>query len=49
MMNAFQQEILAGIPEQLPAAKEYDSSVNHAPRRKDILSDNEKALALKTA
>ena len=49
MMNAFQQEILAGIPEQLPAAKEYDRSVNHAPRRKDILSDNEKALALKNA
>ncbi|MBR5043577.1 MAG: urocanate hydratase [Bacteroidales bacterium] len=49
MMNEFQQEILAGIPEQLPEPKAYDTSINHAPRRKDILSDEEKALALRNA
>ena len=48
-MNEFQQEILAGIPEQLPEPKAYDTSINHAPRRKDILSDEEKALALRNA
>ncbi|WP_462317826.1 urocanate hydratase [Marinilabilia sp.] len=45
----FQQAILAGIPEQLPEPVTYDTSVNHAPRRKDILSDEEKKLALKNA
>ncbi|PWD99910.1 urocanate hydratase [Marinilabilia rubra] len=45
----FQQSILAGIPEQLPAPVTFDTSVNHAPRRKDILSDNEKKLALRNA
>ena len=49
MMNSFQQEILAGIPAHLPAAKEYDRKVNHAPRRKDILNQNEKLLAVKNA
>ena len=48
-MNAFQQEILAGIPEQLPEAKAYDPDINHAPKRKDILTDSEKELALKNA
>ena len=46
----FQEEILAGIPQdRLPAAKPYDSDINHAPKRKDILTDEEKALALKNA
>lgn len=48
-MNKFQEEILAGIPDTLPQAKSYDSTINHAPKRKDILSDKEKALALKNA
>ncbi len=48
-MDLFQQEIAAGIPDILPPEREYDSSVNHAPRRKDILSRKEKALALKNA
>ncbi|MBQ6985046.1 MAG: urocanate hydratase [Paludibacteraceae bacterium] len=48
-MNAFQQEILAGIGTTLPEAKPYDSSINHAPKRKDILTDEEKVLALKNA
>ena len=40
---------MAGIPEVLPEVKPYDNSVNHAPRRKDILSDREKKLALANA
>ena len=48
-MNAFQQEILAGIGNTLPEAKPYDPSINHATKRKDILTDEEKVLALKNA
>ncbi len=39
--------ILQGIPEKLPDPKPYDTTVNHAPRRKDILTKEEKKLALK--
>ncbi len=46
---SFQEEILKGIPEKLPELKSYDTSVNHAPRRKDILNTNEKKLAIKNA
>ncbi len=46
----FQEEILAGIPaNELPEAKPYDKDINHAPKRKDILSAEEKVLALKNA
>ena len=45
----FQEEILAGIPATLPEAKPYDTDINHAPRRKDILTSEEKVLALKNA
>ena len=48
-MTDFQKQILEGIPAELPEKKPYDASVNHAPRRKDILTDKEKALALKNA
>ncbi len=48
-MNKFQEEILAGIPNFLPEIKPYDNEINHAPKRKDILTDNEKKLALKNA
>ncbi len=48
-MDQFQQAILAGIPDILPAPREYDAKVNHAPKRKDILTKEEKALALKNA
>ena len=48
-MNAFQQEILAGIPAELPEVKPYDTAINHAPKRKDILTEEEKVLALKNA
>ena len=46
---SWQEEILEGIPSYLPETKPYDPEVNHAPRRKDILSRKEKALALKNA
>lgn len=48
-MNAFQEEILAGIPDYLPAPKPYDETISHAPRRKDILTPSEKELALRNA
>lgn len=48
-LQEFQADIRAGIPDRLPAAKPYDKQIDHAPKRKDILSDEEKALALKNA
>ena len=48
-MNHFEEEILAGIPADLPEPKPYDPAINHAPRRKDILSEEEKVLALRNA
>jgi urocanate hydratase len=48
-MNRFQEEILAGIPAELPEARPYDETVNHAPKRKDILTREQKVLALKNA
>ena len=48
-MNAFQEEILRGIGDVLPEKKAYDPAVNHAPKRKDILTEEEKVLALKNA
>ena len=49
MTNTFQQEILAGIPSELPAPKPYDTAINHAPKRKDILNAEEKVLAVQNA
>ncbi len=48
-MNQFQQEIRCGIPNVLPIMPDYDLKVNHAPKRKDILSDEEIKLALRNA
>lgn len=49
-MVKFQEEILAGIPQdRLPEPKPYDKTINHAPKRKDILTAEEKVLALKNA
>lgn len=45
----FKEQILQGIPENLPPIKPYDTSVNHAPKRKQILTDKEKQLALQNA
>ena len=43
----FKKAILEGIPEVLPPLKPYDPNINHAPRRKDILTNDEKKLAFK--
>jgi urocanate hydratase len=48
-MNLFQQEISRGIPDVLPENNKYDKALNHAPKRKDILSPLEKKLAIKNA
>ncbi|MGN0311126.1 MAG: urocanate hydratase [Bacteroides sp.] len=45
----FAAEIRAGIPDVLPQAKPYDPDINHAPRRKEILTPEEKRLALRNA
>ena len=46
---SFKDQILEGIPYELPQPKPYDTHINHAPKRKDILSLQEKKLALKNA
>jgi urocanate hydratase len=46
---SFQQQILQGIPDTLPEAPAYDTDINHAPKRKDILSVEEKKLAVRNA
>lgn len=45
----FQQKITTGIPSELPPVKEYDTTVSHAPKRKEILSIDEKKLAIRNA
>jgi urocanate hydratase len=45
----FKKMIGEGIPDELPDLKQYDHNLNHAPKRKDILSLDEKKLALKNA
>jgi len=48
-MDDFKKLVLQGIPNELPAPKPYLSEINHAPKRKDILSAEEKKLALTNA
>ncbi len=48
-LSEFQDSIRAGIPETLPAPKPYDTTINHAPKRKDILTPEQKELALHNA
>ncbi|MBQ2418807.1 MAG: urocanate hydratase [Alistipes sp.] len=48
-LTEFQDSIRAGIPETLPAPKPYDTTINHAPKRKDILTPEQKELALHNA
>ena len=45
----FQEQIHEGIPKTLPHAKSYDEDINHSPKRKNILSSEEKKLALRNA
>lgn len=46
MSKNFQTQILEGIPAYLPTKKELDSKINHAPKRKEILTEEEKRLAI---
>ena len=48
-LTSFQAAILAGIPSEIPSAKPLNSNFSHAPKRKDILSKEEKVLALENA
>ena len=48
-ISRFAEEILEGIPQELPEPKPYDNEINHAPKRKDILTKDEKVLALRNA
>jgi len=48
-LEAFQKEILQGIPDELPELVVRDETVSHAPKRKDLLSQDEKKLAVKNA
>jgi len=45
----FQSQILQGIPSQLPPKKERTAGISHAPKRKDLLTPDEKKLALRNA
>lgn len=49
MTKSFHHAVAEGIPSVLPPKRPYDTEVNHAPRRKDILTDAEKRLALRNA
>ncbi len=48
-LKDFQEAVLQGIPYKLPEPKPYDANINHAPIRKDILTTEEKRLALRNA
>ena len=48
-LDAFHRDILQGVPESIPNNRPYVSGINHAPRRKDILSTDEKKLAVRNA
>ena len=47
--NEFRKAVREGIPDELPPLKPFDPEVNHAPRRKDLLSLEEKKLAIRNA
>ena len=48
-LDQFQADIKQGIPSEIPNAKSYESQINHAPKRKEILTADEKKLALMNA
>ena len=49
MNTEFKQQIMEGIPAELPSTKPFDITINHAPKRKDILNKEEKKLAIRNA
>lgn len=48
-LERFRNQVLQGIPKDLPSPKPYDQTINHAPKRKDILNSKEKLQAVKNA
>lgn len=48
-LEDFRKSIVQGIPDTLPEMKKYETEINHAPKRKDILTTKEKELALRNA
>ncbi|TNF47175.1 MAG: urocanate hydratase [Bacteroidetes bacterium] len=48
-VEEFQNDIRQGVPDQIPPVKEYETGINHAPKRKEILSLEEKKLAIRNA
>ena len=48
-LSSFQEQILEGIPSEIPSLLEQEEGINHAPRRKEILSEEERKLALRNA
>lgn len=48
-LEAFQKELIQGIPDIIPPKKPYEQEINHAPKRKDCLSLEEKKLAIRNA
>ena len=48
-LKEFKHELMEGIPNELPPAYEFNTNLNHAPKRKDSLNKEEKKLALKNA
>ncbi len=48
-LNEFKNDILQGIPDELPKPYIFDNNINHAPKRKNILNDEEKKLSLRNA
>jgi len=49
MNTEFKLQIMDGIPAELPSTKPFDITINHAPKRKDILNKEEKKLAIRNA
>lgn len=45
----FQKDILAGVPSEIPTAPAQETGINHAPKRKQILTEEERKLALRNA
>ncbi|HQP90645.1 MAG TPA: urocanate hydratase, partial [Bacteroidales bacterium] len=48
-MNDFEKAILQGIPDEIPEMPKFDENINRAPKRRQILTEDEKKLALKNA
>ena len=48
-LSSFKEQILEGVPSEIPSQLEQEEGINHAPRRKEILTKEERKLALRNA